>query len=68
MARNLSATEEEDLVCDGVSGGESKREGVQEVYSYRGGTTVEARELDLLTKVVISLPVEEITSCQLESY
>ncbi len=44
------------------------REGVQELYSYRGGTTLEDRELDLLAEVVISLAVEETTSFQLESY
>ncbi len=31
-------------------------------------TTVEDRELDLLAKAVISLPVDETTSFQLESY
>ena len=35
------------------------REGVQELYSYREGTTLEDRELDLLAEVVISLAVEE---------
>ncbi len=68
MARNLSATETVDLVCDDFFDGESQREGVQAIYNYRGGTTVEARELDLLSKAVISLLVEETTSFQLKSY
>ncbi len=46
----------------------NEREGVQELYSYRRGTTVEDRELDLLAKAVISLLVEETTSFQLEGY
>ncbi len=68
MATNMSATEAVDLVCDDVFGCEREREGAQELYSYRRGTTVEDRELDLLAKAVISLPVEETTSFQLESY
>ncbi len=68
MAINLSATEAVNLVCDDVFDCERKREGVQELYSYRRGTTVEDRELHLLAKAVISLPVEETTSFQLESY
>ncbi len=68
MAINLSATEAVDLVWDDVLDCEREREGVQELYSYRRGTTVENRELDLLAKAVISLPVEETTSFQLESY
>ncbi len=65
MAINLSATEAVDLVCDDVFDCEREREGVQELYSYRRDTT---RELDLLAKAAISLPVEETTSFQLESY
>ncbi len=42
--------------------------GYRKLYSYRGGTTVEDRELDLLAEAVIMLPVEETTSIQLESY
>ncbi len=57
-----------DLVCDNVFNCEHEREGVQELYSYRRGTTVEDRELDLLAKAVISLPVEETTNFQLEGY
>ncbi len=68
MAINLSATEAVDLVCDDVFDCEREGEGVQELYSYRRGITVENRELDLLAKAVISLPVEETTSFQLESY
>ncbi len=68
MAINLSATEAVDLVCDDVFDCEHDREGVQKLYSCRRGTTVENRELDLLAKAVISLPVEETTSFQLESY
>ncbi len=68
MAINLSATEAVDLVCDDVFDCEREREGVQELYSYRRGTTVENRALDLPAKAVISLPVEETTSFQLESY
>ncbi len=68
MAINLSATEAVDLVCDDVFECEREREGAQELYSYRRGTTVENRELDLLAKAIISLPVEETTSFQLESY
>ncbi len=68
MAINLSATEAVDLVCDDVFDCEHEREGVQELYSYLRGTTVENRELDLLARAVISLPVEETTSFQLESY
>ncbi len=68
MAINLSATEAVDLVCNDVLDGEREREGVQELYSYRRGTTVEDRELDFPAKAVISLPVEETTSFQLESY
>ncbi len=67
MAINLSATEAVDLVCDDVFNCELVGEGAQELYSYRGGTTVEDRELDLLAKAVISLPVEETTSFQHES-
>ncbi len=65
MATNLSATEAVDFVCDDVFDCEREREGVQELYSYRRDTT---RELDLLAKAAISLPVEETTSFQLESY
>ncbi len=68
MAINLSATEAVDLVCDDVFNCKRERERVQELYSYRRGTTVEDRVLDLLAKAVISLPVEETTSFQLESY
>ncbi len=68
MAINLSATEAVDLVCDDVFDCERERKGVQELYSYCRGTTVQDRELDLLAKAVISLPVEETTSFQLESY
>ncbi len=72
MARNLSATEAVDLVyndfSDDFSNSESEREGVQEVYSYYGGTTVEARKLDLLAKAVVLLPVKETTSFQFEGY
>ncbi len=68
MAINLSATEAVGLVCDDVFDCECEREGVQELYSYRRGTTVQDRELDLLAKAVVSLPVEETTSFQLESY
>ncbi len=67
MAINLSATEAVDLVCDDVFYCEREREGVQELYSYCRGTTVQDREY-LLAKAVISLPVEETTSFQLESY
>ncbi len=49
MAINLSATEAVDLVCN-VFDCKREREGIQELYSYRGGTTVEDRELDLLAK------------------
>ncbi len=68
MAINLSATEAVNLVCDEVFKCEREREGVQELYSYCEGTTVENRELNLLAKAVISLLVEETTSFQLESY
>ncbi len=61
MAISLSATEAVDLVCDDVFDCEREREGVQELYSYRGGTTVKDRELNLLAKAVISLPAAEIT-------
>ncbi len=61
MAINFSATEAVDLVCNDIFDCEREREGVQELYSYRRGTTVENRELDLLAKAVISLPVEETT-------
>ncbi len=64
----MSATEAVDLACDDVFGCEREREGAQELNSYCRGTTVEDRELDLLAKAVISLPVEETTSFQLESY
>ncbi len=65
MAISLSATEVVDLVCNDVFDCEREREGVQELYSYLGGTTVKDRELNLLAKAVISLPAEETT---LESY
>ncbi len=68
MAINLYATEAVDLVCDDVFDCKREREGVQELYSYCGVITVEDRELDLLAKAVISLPVEETTSFQLKSY
>ncbi len=68
MAINLSATEVLDLFYDDVFDCEHEKEGAQELYSYHRGTTVEDRELDLPTKAVISLPVEETTSFQLESY
>ena len=68
MLINLPATEVVDLVCDDVFNCKREQEGAQELYSYRRGTTVEDRELDLLAKAVISLPVEETTSFQLESY
>ncbi len=68
MVINLSATEAVDLVCNDVFGCKRKREGIQEMYSYRGVTTVKDKELDLLAKAVILLPVEETTSFQLESY
>lgn len=45
MARNVSATEIVDLICDDVSDSESEREGIDEIYSYRGGTTIEATVL-----------------------
>ncbi len=68
MVINLSTTEVMNLVCDDVLNCEREREGVQELYNYCKGTTVEDRELDLLAKAVISLPVEETTSFQLESF
>ncbi len=68
MVINLSATEAVDLVCDDVLDCEREREGVEELYSYCRNTTVKYRELDLLAKAVISLPVEETTSFQIESY
>ncbi len=51
MAINLSATEAVDLVCDDVFDCEREREGVQELYSYRRGTTVENRELTCSLKL-----------------
>ncbi len=66
MATNLSATEVVDFISDNFSNSKSDREGVQEIYIYRGGTTVDATELNSLTKAVILLPVEETTSFQLE--
>ncbi len=66
MSINLSAAEAVDLGCDDIFICELEGEGAQEVYSYRRGTTV--RELDLPAKAVISLPVEETTSFQPESY
>ncbi len=68
MAINLSATEAVDLVCDDVFDSERESEGAQKLYSYHRGISVEDRELDLPAKAVISLPVEETTSFQLESY
>ncbi len=68
MAINLSATEAVDLVCDDVFDSEREREEAQKLYSYRRSAFVKNRELDLPTKAVISLPVEETTSFQLESY
>ncbi len=68
MTINLSTTEAVDLVCNNVFDCEREREWAQELHSYCRGTTVEDRELDLLAKAVISLPVEETTSFQLESY
>ncbi len=68
MAINLYATEAVDLVCDDFFNCKPVKERVQELYSYRGSTTVEDRELDLLAKAVIFLPVEETTSFQLENY
>ena len=62
MAISLSATEVVDLVYDDVFDCKREREGVQELYSYLGGTTVKNRELNLPTKVVILLWVEETTS------
>ncbi len=64
----MSATEAVYFVCDDVFNCEHEREGTQELYSYPRGTTVEDKELDLPAKSVISLPVEETTSFQLESY
>ncbi len=60
MAINLSATEAVDLVCDDVFDCKREREGVQELYSYRRGTTVEDRELDLLAKAVISFRLRKL--------
>ncbi len=68
MVINLSATEVVDVVCDDIFNCELEREGAQELYSYHIGTTVKDRELDLPAKAVISLPVEETTSFQLETY
>ncbi len=34
MAKNISATEAVDFVCDDILEDESEREGVQELYSY----------------------------------
>ncbi len=34
MARNISATEPVDFVCDDILEDESEREGVRELYSY----------------------------------
>ncbi len=65
MARKFSATEAVDFVCNDFFDGESQREGVQEIYSYRGVATVKAGELDLLAEAVISLLA---MSFQLESY
>ncbi len=62
MAISLSATEVVDLVYDDVFDCKREREGVQELYSYLGGTTVKNRELNLPTKAVILLWVEETTS------
>ncbi len=57
MAINLSATEAVDLVCDNVLNCKCESEGVQELYSYREGTTVEEKELDLLAEAVILFTV-----------
>ncbi len=62
MARKFSATEVVDLVCDNFSYSQSEEERVDETYSYRGGTTVESRELYLLAKAAILLLDEETTS------
>ncbi len=43
MVRNVSATEVMDLFCDNFSGSESEMEGVQEIYGYRGHTTIETK-------------------------
>ncbi len=40
----------------------SKRERAEEIYSYCGGTIIEARKLDLLTKAASLLLLEETTS------
>ncbi len=40
MARNFFATEVVDFVCNDCSNGENEREGVQNIHSYRKGTTV----------------------------
>ncbi len=59
MAINLSATEAVvDLICDDIFDSECEREEAHKLYSYRRGTSVEDRELDLPAKAVISLPVE----------
>ncbi len=67
MAINLSATEAVDLVCESVFNCECESKEIQELYSYHGGTTVEDKELDLLTVAVILFTVEETTGFQLES-
>ncbi len=51
-----------DFIYNDFSERESEREGVQEKYSYHGGTTTEAGELDLLAKAVASSLVEKTTS------
>ncbi len=60
MAINLSATEAVDLVCDNVFDCELEREGVQELYSYRRGSTAKDRELDLPAKAVISCQLKKL--------
>ncbi len=50
------------LICDDAFDCELEKEGEQELYSYRRGTTVKDRELDLPAKAVISLPVERTTN------
>ncbi len=60
--RKYFANEVVDLVCDNFSDSKSEEEGGEEIYSYHGGTAIEASELNLLTKAVTSSQVEEVTS------
>ena len=56
------------MSCDNFSYSQSEEEGVDKIYSYRGETTVESRELYLLARDAILLLDEETTSVQLGSY